>query len=229
MANFATHVGVAVGVGASLATGLTALGYISWDVGLNLLFFFVFGTLLPDIDVDNAKPIRWVFSLFALFAALLTFSALSTASLSHFMPSASAQPTWIAFVGALLVWLFIRYPLSKLFQKITRHRGLAHSLIVGLLWSLGWLHFAHWQFSGDTLVFWLQSLALLGGFLLHLTLDELYSIDIEGIRIKRSFGTAMKLLDRRFMSGSIAVIILNGIMIYALPNPEVLLLWLKLF
>ncbi|MFK7160750.1 metal-dependent hydrolase [Marinospirillum sp. MEB164] len=229
MANFATHVGVAVGVGASLATGLTTLGYIPWDTGLNLLIFFVFGTLLPDIDVDNARPVRWVFNLFALFAALLTFSALTPTPSSGFWFSHPAQPGWPAFIGALAVWLIIRYPLSKLFQKLTRHRGLAHSLIVGLLWSLAWLHFAHWQFSGDSLVFWLQALALLGGFLLHLALDEIYSVDIEGIRIKRSFGSAMKVLDRRFMSGSIAVIILNLIMILALPNPEALLLWLKLF
>ena len=31
-----------------------------------------------------------------------------------------------------------------------------------------------------------------GGFLLHLTLDEIYSVDILGTRLKTSFGTALQ-------------------------------------
>jgi hypothetical protein len=33
------------------------------------------------------------------------------------------------------------------------------------------------------------------GATVHLLLDELYSVDLSGLRIKRSFGTALKLTD----------------------------------
>lgn len=234
MANFSTHVGVAMAVGAGASAGLTLLGHIDFTQATHIFIFFVFGTLLPDIDVNNARPVRLVFHLFAAFAAWLAFAAFMPGSSGLLWLSASTPPTWHSFVAAGLAWLIVRYPLAALFQKITRHRGLAHSLIVGCLWALAWLHFAHWQFvegglTQEKLIFWLQACALLGGFLLHLLLDELYSIDIEGMRLKRSFGTAMKLLDRRFMSGSIGVMILLGLMTWQLPDPEVFVLWLKQF
>ena len=34
--------------------------------------------------------------------------------------------------------------------------------------------------------------AVILGFLSHLLLDEMFSVDLRGTRIKRSFGTAMK-------------------------------------
>ena len=44
---------------------------------------------------------------------------------------------------------------------------------------------------------WLDALFVFLGFVLHLTLDELYSVDFTDRKIKRSFGTALKLLDTR--------------------------------
>ena len=42
---------------------------------------------------------------------------------------------------------------------------------------------------------WLTGLFLFIGFLIHLALDEIYSVDVEGRTIKKSFGTALKLFD----------------------------------
>ena len=35
--------------------------------------------------------------------------------------------------------------------------------------------------------------AVVAGFLSHLLLDEIYSVDCHGLRLKKSFGTALKL------------------------------------
>ena len=51
-------------------------------------------------------------------------------------------------------------------------------------------------------VAWLAGGFLFIGYLTHLILDEIYSVDVLGNRIKRSFGTAFKLFDRRNMTGS---------------------------
>ena len=40
------------------------------------------------------------------------------------------------------------------------------------------------------------------GFIIHLVLDEAYSVDIEGAELKRSFGTAFKLIDFNSLSAS---------------------------
>ena len=42
---------------------------------------------------------------------------------------------------------------------------------------------------------WLTGLFVLIGFIIHLVLDEIYSVDVEGAVIKKSFGTALKLFD----------------------------------
>ena len=54
---------------------------------------------------------------------------------------------------------------------------------------------------------WLTGLFVLIGFITHLVLDEIYSVDIEGVSIKKSFGTALKLFDYRswLASGGMAI------------------------
>ena len=52
---------------------------------------------------------------------------------------------------------------------------------------------------------WLVGVFLTGGFLVHLTLDELYSVDLLGARMKRSFGTALKLGSMRQLLGTTAL------------------------
>jgi hypothetical protein len=40
------------------------------------------------------------------------------------------------------------------------------------------------------------------GFIIHLVLDEMYSVDIKGATIKRSFGSAFKLIDYHSLRAS---------------------------
>jgi hypothetical protein len=43
------------------------------------------------------------------------------------------------------------------------------------------------------------------GYLTHLTLDEIYSVDVMDTRLKASFGTALKFFDRRHAGSSLAM------------------------
>ena len=48
--------------------------------------------------------------------------------------------------------------------------------------------------KADSLAWLSGGFVFLGG-LIHLLLDEIYSVDLRNIKIKRSFGTALKLVD----------------------------------
>jgi hypothetical protein len=41
------------------------------------------------------------------------------------------------------------------------------------------------------------------GYMVHLVLDEVYSIDLGGVKVRRSFGTALKIFSRRSWGMSI--------------------------
>ena len=43
------------------------------------------------------------------------------------------------------------------------------------------------------------------GYMVHLVLDEIYSVDVLGTRVKRSFGTAVKFYDGRRIDHSVAM------------------------
>jgi hypothetical protein len=54
-------------------------------------------------------------------------------------------------------------------------------------------------------VAWLAAGFLSVGFLTHLILDEIYSVDVMDTRIKASFGTALKLVDTKHWGHSTAM------------------------
>lgn len=230
MANFATHVGVAATIGSSLSSALFVTGQLDFPTSATLLIFFIAGTLLPDIDVDKARPVRWLFNLFALMAALVAVILIQPAEQAHFWQAGERSlPGWQVATAALTAWLITRYPLAWLFQRYTRHRGLCHSLVIGAVWSLGWVYLGLTLLALSELFIWLQGVAIFLGFILHLLLDELYSVDFEGARLKRSFGSAMKIYQKDFISGSILAFAALILLVWLLPWPAKLLNWMQLW
>ncbi|HZQ38173.1 MAG TPA: metal-dependent hydrolase, partial [Dehalococcoidia bacterium] len=57
----------------------------------------------------------------------------------------------------------------------------------------------------DEGVAWLAAGFMGAGFLTHLILDEIYSVDVMDTRIKSSFGTALKLVDAKHWGHSSAM------------------------
>src|SRR5690606_24591955 len=95
-------------------------------------------------------------------------------------------------LSALAVYFFIRFGVSKLIKRFTVHRGMFHSIPAGLVFAgLAFL------LCGclDLHLRYYKSGAVFLGFMSHLLLDEIYSVEWQGgrWRLKSSAGTAIKL------------------------------------
>src|SRR5205085_11873457 len=79
------------------------------------------------------------------------------------------------------VYLFIRYGLSRVFKDHTVHRGMFHSIPAMLIAGLAVFQIYH---NDDDRIRWFVAGGVMLGFLSHLVLDELYSVDFMGARIR---------------------------------------------
>ncbi len=84
------------------------------------------------------------------------------------------------------------------FHKLAHHRGIWHSILAALFCAVATAVVFANVFDRHAGVAWLAGGFMFIGYLVHLTLDEIYSVDVMDTRIKASFGTAMKLFDRRY-------------------------------
>lgn len=205
MANFKTHVGAALGVSAfsvaiAVNGGLIELAQSHWYVSMGVV-----GGMLPDIDAAKSRPFKHLFMGLAIWAGSLAWHALEK-SLSE----KSLLLAVFAVAG------FVRYPLAYLFQKMTVHRGVFHSLLAGIFFSLSLVCIWHYLLGASRLDAWLSGIFLLLGFVVHLCLDELFSVDLANGRMKKSFGTALKLYGYQNVSGSVLLLsLVAGLLILA--------------
>ncbi len=184
MANFNTHLAVAA-VGSGLCATVALAGHAApHNYLLTLTLAGAIGGILPDIDLEKAVPSRMLFNglgVIAAFIALLSFKA-----------QYSIAELWIVWLTA---YLTVRYGVHSVFFQRTRHRGIFHSLLAGAFFmGLTAIIFDR-VFGEPPALAWLTGLFVLIGFIIHLALDEIYSVDIEGVSLKKSFGTALKLFD----------------------------------
>lgn len=197
MANFNTHIGVAAVASGLISTLCLQVGLVDSKDAMLLVVMGTIGGILPDIDLQYSHPSRIIFSLLGMIASFLwILSAENTLSIIEL---------WAA---GITIYLSIRYGLWKIFNLYTKHRGAIHSVIAGFL-SMQIATVISFHFYGkDDFTAWLIGFMVFIGFIIHLLLDELYSVDFMNRRIKRSFGTALKIVDTRYAYSSSLIIIL---------------------
>lgn len=194
MANFPTHIAVGTVVSGLAATLTLAADVIAPESLIAVTLAGVVGSVLPDIDLKDSRPSR---GLFAGLAVFFSFCVLFVTA-----PKYSIAEMWIAWLGTLVG---VRYIGQKVFSKFSYHRGIWHSLIAGLFfWFLTAVIFKHLLGFHEG-VAWLGGGFLFLGYVTHLILDELYSVDVHETRIKASFGTALKIYDSKRLGESALV------------------------
>jgi len=206
MANFRTHLGVAAAGGSVLAHGGWQAGLWSAMESLPLLALMAFGGILPDIDADRSRAIRLIFNLLAVPAVVAGVLVLQTRL---------ATGALLMTCGAIYVG--VRYLAGALFSRFTVHRGLWHSLLAAALCGLVATALSHQLFGQSDYLAWAHGASLMLGFVVHLLLDELYSVDLTGARLKRSFGTAMKPFDWREPGNSLVMLMAAASLLPWLP------------
>ena len=238
MANFNTHFNVAaVTTGLASATLLSA-DHITLNTALGLWFLGTIGGLLPDVDSDNSTSLDIIFNLFAFSAVLIVLRYLSddiltesvAADVNSFTNTGMSSVTGAGkmslselIVLPLVVYGVMRYLVRPIFEKITVHRGSCHSIFFVLLIALITMQIV-WRVSPQSpeethIVAWLSGGFVFLGGVIHLTLDELYSVDLSNVRVKRSFGTALKLMEFKNKGVSFLTILLIIGLSYTAPSP----------
>ena len=186
MAGFKAHITVSSVLGAGYGWAACHYYGVPWPAGMLAAGLCGVAGMLPDLDSDSGTPLR---ESVAFAAAVIPIMLLP-----RFQHMRMPHETMILAGGA--VYLFIRFGLAGLLRRCTAHRGMFHSLpaaavsgeIAFLLCTGEDVRLRAYKAGGVVL-----------GYLSHLVLDELWSIQwMRGLRPKHSFGSALKFYGRSF-------------------------------
>ena len=181
MANFNTHFTVAAGASAVVSATLLSMEVVTPEQAVIAFGLGTLGGLLPDVDSAHSTSIKVGFNVLSLLMTImLIFVKSSTYSLIEMTIVAS-----LVFVG-------IRYAFLEFFRKISKHRGMFHTVPVAVIWGIVVASMCQWFFDLNSLVSWVYGFMITWGYLVHLILDETYSVDLGNRRMKKSSGTAFK-------------------------------------
>ena len=210
MANFTTHIAVGTVVSGALATLTMAADVIAPDNLVAVTAAGVLGSVLPDIDLKDSRPAQAMFGGLALF---LSFAALFTIGYKF-----SIAEMWGIWLGTLIA---VRYGFAYIFHRFSYHRGIWHSLLAGVFfWFLTAATFKH-VLGRPEGVAWLAGGFMFIGYLTHLALDEIYSVDVLDTRIKASFGSAFKLVDGKHWGDTALIAGLTAAVFMVTPSANV--------
>ncbi|RMG93137.1 MAG: hydrolase [Zetaproteobacteria bacterium] len=210
MANFSVHIGVAGALSLAAAGACIQQGLVDHGEATVLIALGTVAGVLPDVDSDHSISVRMVFGFlgFALAAAIVFLFL-------------DQQPLGWLLGWAALAAVFMRHVVYPAFAHLTIHRGLFHSipaaLLAGLATAALTLGALHWP----PMLSWLAAGFVSGGYLLHLVLDELYSVNLAGHRLKSSFGSAMTLFSLREWRGYLALYLALLLVWFWIPHPPI--------
>jgi membrane-bound metal-dependent hydrolase YbcI (DUF457 family) len=181
MADFKTHMTVSTVTGAVLSFAGFRAG-LSWDTCAVAGCLCSVSGMLPDLDSNSGRPLREATALGAAVVPMLMVERLQRLQL---------QPDTMVLI-AIGAYLAIRFVMAEIFRRYTVHRGMWHSLpAAAVCGMLAFLVMSHEDLTLRTF----KTTAVVLGFLSHLILDELWSVDFRkgSYKFKESFGTALKL------------------------------------
>jgi len=185
MANFSVHFSVAAGVSLMGASTYLNVDAVTPNEALLLFIAGTLGGILPDVDSDHSRPLHIVFTgVYIVFAF----------SLINSLPKLSIIETWLMLGG---IYLVFREALLPAFRDWTIHRGIFHSVLAAVFFAFLTSAMLFWLYGLSEKLAWLMGLFVFIGYLVHLLLDEFYSVDFNNKRLKRSWGTAFKLVNRK--------------------------------
>jgi membrane-bound metal-dependent hydrolase YbcI (DUF457 family) len=180
MADFRTHITLSTIAGSLYGLG----GYQSgmpWESCVIAGGLCSVSGMLPDLDSDSGIPLREAVAFSSAFVPMLMLDRLQRVGLSNEM--------MLVVTGG--IYFFLRFGIAELFRRYTVHRGMWHSIPAALIACL----FAFLVSSSENVnLRFFKTFAVFIGFMSHILLDELWSVEYRRGRyvFKHSFGTALK-------------------------------------
>ena len=134
MANFKTHRNGAVMAGVLTSVAAYSLGMTDIIQSVFVCAVGYFGGLAPDLDHDASIPLKSVFKIISIGAPVI---------LIHKHPEMHSTVLQI-IVSYILLSTTMFYPIRWIFNKLTTHRGIFHSIPAILIFRRTGL-FNGWQ------------------------------------------------------------------------------------
>jgi len=215
MANFNTHLNVAFMVSGTLSLTVYKAGLVDDSGFLVCVALGTIGGLLPDLDSDNSTPIKLGFNITSFIFAF--------GLVMHWRSDLSLLALMILWLGG---YGFMRYVVFHIFTTMTVHRGVIHSVPYMAILGLGLTCLSYYGLHLPLTTSWFYGLFLFGGAMVHLSLDELYSVNLSNMKMKRSSGTAMKFYQPKDKWWYLLLYTLLALLVYAAPPFE--MFWSRL-
>lgn len=209
MANFNTHLSVALGASAGLALVAVNANLMTVTDAPWMIAFGAIGGMLPDIDSGHSTPIKLFFTTLGLLTLLAVIDVFE-----------NRYPAYILLMMAAAAYILVRYGALSLFDRFTNHRGIFHSLLTAVFFCLLMVCIGCYILHWDIVHCWLSGLFIGFGFIVHLVLDEVYSVDLSNKRMKKSFGTALKLYSYKNMTTSALMAVCTLLLALITPEPQ---------
>ena len=199
MAGFRTHITVSTLCGLGYgAAAVKPLGFPPETAFLAAGITAV-GGMLPDLDSDSGVPVRELSGLAAAVVPLLLMPRLVAGGMT--------QEGVLATL--VLLYLLIRYGLGFVLRRVSVHRGMFHSIPAMLIFGL----LVYLEYHGEMRTRLLLAGGVMLGFLSHLVLDELYSVDFNGVRLRLNqfAGSALKFASPSWVATCVCYGLLAGL------------------
>ena len=199
MANFNTHFTVAATASAVMSAIFMAMEVITPVEALIAFSIGTLGGLMPDVDSANSKAIRVGFNVVSLLLTIMVV----------FVKSSVYSIVEMLVVSGVIFYT-LRYGMIDVFRKASKHRGMFHSVPVAMIFGVSVAIIMHLFFGLNALISWIYGIMTTFGYLVHLILDEVYSVDLANRRVKKSLGTALKFYRLKTQSDKIQNVIIYG-------------------
>ncbi len=211
LALFQQHVNISVISSGIIIVPLHSSGMLTTNESLIALGLGVIGGMLPDLDSNNSKPTQIMFQLLSIFFPLVILL-----SIEQTLPILYIISIWL---GASLL---LNLTLLDIFLKLTVHRGIFHTIPMSLFFGQSTILISHHLIGVDATFSSLSGFFVFFGFITHLVLDEIYSIDTKEMKFKSSFGTALKFYDSNNPFGTFVLYSIVFYLFYIMPLDKTL-------
>ncbi len=194
MAGYREHVTVSGLLGVAYgAAAMFMFGYSLVQACIAAVLTWISG-MLPDLDSESGKPIRELFGVTAALVPILLMQHVHSIGVSGDR----------AMLFSLVSYGLVRFGGAFLLAKLTVHRGMFHSIPALLIAAE--LTFLCYH-TDELHVRMLMAIGVGLGFLSHLMLDEMYSVQWDGAKVKlaKSSGSAMKFFGNDALPNGVAM------------------------